>query len=339
MPNFFILTDGSADTTPLADPTPTNTRPAVATGATGTDGVAYCGGCEVMRLMFGGTRTSGDNETINYQVIGWQQVMGPDGEAWMPELLAGGVATLGADVYAATDMGAGTEYIADTITDTVDRKGNVVYTPENDTRAVIDIPLRGAEYVEVEVDRGTAATIDAWAMFASAASCGVGGNTMDVEVEGGDVDLISGGNGMTRLGTNGAAADVDGNQAGQLRYMGETLAAIDADTSALRDAPVEKTPVKVTQFVGTVSTAEPLASDGTFARAVYLQARKAAADNTGNVFVGLSDLDQGTAELFELEPGDTFQLEMPAGCKVDLNDIYVDADTADDGVVGWYVPA
>jgi len=189
MPNFFILTDGSADTTPLADPTPTNTRPAVATGATGTDGVAYCGGCEVMRLMFGGTRTSGDNETINYQVIGWQQVMGPDGEAWMPELLAGGVATLGADVYAATDMGAGTEYIADTITDTVDRKGNVVYTPENDTRAVIDIPLRGAEYVEVEVDRGTAATIDVWAMFASSGACGIGGNTVDVEVEAGDISI------------------------------------------------------------------------------------------------------------------------------------------------------
>ena len=189
MPNFFILTDGSADNSALADPTPTNTRPTVATGETGTDGVAYCGGCEVVRLMFGGS--DADGETINYQVIGWQQVMGPDGEAWMPELLAGGVATLGADVYAATDMGAGTEYIADTITDTVDRKGNVLYSPANDTRAVIDIPLRGSQYVQVEVDRGTAATIDVWAMFASSGACGIGGNTVDVEVENVDLDKLA----------------------------------------------------------------------------------------------------------------------------------------------------
>ena len=103
-------------------------------------------------------------------------------------------------------------------------------------------------------------------------------------------------------------------------------------------APVEKTPVLITQFIATASTAEALIGSETFARSVHLQAKKATTDNTGNIFIGLSGLDQGTAEVFELAPGDSFDLDMPAGTKIDLNDIYIDADTNNDGVVGWYIP-
>ena len=191
MANWFILTDGSTDKSANADPTPTNTEPTVVQGTTTTSGVARTNGAEVVRLMFGGT--DADNEDCAYQVIGWHTVIGPNGTAYVPELLAAGVATLGGDQYAATDMGGGDEYLADTITDTLDRLGTHVYSPADDTRAVIDIPLRGAMWVQVDFDKDAgsteAATIDVWAMFASSGACGIGGNTVDVEVEAGDISI------------------------------------------------------------------------------------------------------------------------------------------------------
>ena len=116
------------------------------------------------------------------------------------------------------------------------------------------------------------------------------------------------------------------------------LNALLAQLLPLTTTPVEKTPVKVVQAVAVPSTAEPLVGSETFAREVHLQAKKVAGDNTGNVFVGLSDLDQAAAELFELTPGQSMSIVMPPGTMVNVADIYVDADTADDGVVGWYIP-
>ena len=116
------------------------------------------------------------------------------------------------------------------------------------------------------------------------------------------------------------------------------LNALLAQLLPLTTTPVEKTPVKVVQAVAVPSTAEALVGSETFAREVHLQAKKVAGDNTGNVFVGLSDLDQAAAELFELTPGQSMSIVMPPGTMVNVADIYVDADTADDGVVGWYIP-
>ncbi len=116
------------------------------------------------------------------------------------------------------------------------------------------------------------------------------------------------------------------------------VAAAAADLNELTAAPVEKLPVLVSQYVAVASTAEALAAGGTEVRKLMLQAKKVTGDNTGNVHIGLAALDQGAAEMFELTPGATFELDMPAGCMVDLNDIYIDADTADDGVIGWYIP-
>ena len=139
-------------------------------------------------------------------------------------------------------------------------------------------------------------------------------------------------------GTDGAAVNASNELQVRDDDANTDLDTIAADLNELTAAPVEKTPAVVVQAITTPSTAEALVGSETFARAVYLQARKVAGDNTGNVFVGLSDLDQGVAELFELTPGSTCEIVMPSGTKIDLNDIYIDADTAVDGVVGWYIP-
>ena len=128
------------------------------------------------------------------------------------------------------------------------------------------------------------------------------------------------------------------NAATSLVAVDSELVNIAADAAELTNAPVAKVPVKIVETVDVVSTAQQLIVASTYARHLYLQAKKVAADNTGNVFIGLSDLDQAAAELFELIPGATYELKMPAGCKVELNNIYIDADNANDGVVGWYIP-
>ncbi|GAG26641.1 unnamed protein product, partial [marine sediment metagenome] len=60
-------------------------------------------------------------------------------------------------------------------------------------------------------------------------------------------------------------------------------AAAAADLNELTAAPIEKTPILVTQFVAAASTAEALIGSETFARVLHLQARKVDGDNTGNV--------------------------------------------------------
>ena len=88
---FRLALDGTAYTTALADPAVTATKPAdaPATGQVVIDTGHYPGA----RIMFGGTTT--DGHTINYQVILWTHVVGASNlEAWVPRLVAKGVATL-----------------------------------------------------------------------------------------------------------------------------------------------------------------------------------------------------------------------------------------------------
>ena len=64
--------------------------------------------------------------------------------------------------------------------------------------------------------------------------------------------------------------------------------------------------LKLTQgskAVAAAGTAEPLVSSSTKVRWVEIQAKKVAADNTGNVFLGDSTLEQGVKEGLELSPG------------------------------------
>ncbi len=105
------------------------------------------------------------------------------------------------------------------------------------------------------------------------------------------------------------------------------------------DVPILLTPTEITQAVAVAGTAEALAADGTHALGFALMAKKVGGDNVGAVYIGLSDLDAGVKEYFELAPGDVLRMSdlgLPDGVAIDLNDLYVDADNADDGVTGWY---
>ncbi|HUT57165.1 MAG TPA: hypothetical protein VNA25_04755 [Phycisphaerae bacterium] len=88
--------------------------------------------------------------------------------------------------------------------------------------------------------------------------------------------------------------------------------------------------------ITTPSTAEQLSTTSIYAVAVAFMAKRVARDNEGNVFVGTSLLDGGVAEQMELEPGDYWEVPIPAGRSVDLADFYIDADTAADGVICLY---
>jgi len=100
----------------------------------------------------------------------------------------------------------------------------------------------------------------------------------------------------------------------------------------------EITPIKIVKTVAVAGTAEKLIAAATYAYKLTIQAKLVAAENTGSVFIGLSDLDAGVAELFELTDRQKKTIEVPIGYKFDVSKIYIDADTSDDGIVGWYWP-
>lgn len=100
--------------------------------------------------------------------------------------------------------------------------------------------------------------------------------------------------------------------------------------------PVDVTHTKLVKTVSVAGTAVPIVVASTYARVLELQARLVAGDNTGNIFFGLSDLDKGVAELFELTPGDSIRIAVEKGERIDLANYYIDADNNSDGVVGWY---
>ena len=119
----------------------------------------------------------------------------------------------------------------------------------------------------------------------------------------------------------------------------ENKAVLTGGTQTTKVTTVLKVMTGVSQFVAVPSTAEALAADTTYATYVELTARKAAGANTGDVYVGVTGLDQGSLEYHPLSAGERWYMTCPAGVHIDLNDIYVDAINADDGVIGWYIPA
>ena len=299
---FTALIDDSAATAALTDPAPVAAKAEVI--GTAAHGVIDTRGQSVARIMFGGTDAA--DEAFNYQVIAWSQVIGQSAEGWIPRVIAKGLVTLGADVYAVAGVGGATNFFADTITDTI-LDGATVYTV-TDQRAVLEVSVRDAERIEVQTDLTTAAKADAFIQL------GGGDSAIPISVEAniGNVGLL-----------DTTETEID--------------PAIKSEQQILTSAPVEKTPIVVVKTATSGSQAALVASE-TFARAVYLQAKKVGGDNTGNIFLGTSAVSVGDAELFELTPGATYELEMPAGTKVDINDIYIDVDTTGDGVIGWYIP-
>lgn len=143
-PKFTKVVDGSTSNTALAAPDATAALPAGAINVTN---------CETVRLMFGGTDAA--NEHFNYAVDGITEAYAADGvsKAFVPQLAASGVVTLGAKTYGAGGavLGASANLWADTITDTSGAKLASPFSPANDTIAYIDIRCAGFSYIVVRV--------------------------------------------------------------------------------------------------------------------------------------------------------------------------------------------
>jgi len=140
---------------------------------------------------------------------------------------------------------------------------------------------------------------------------------------------------------NGDWVAMQGTATGDLRTRDDDantdLDAMVADLNELTAAPVKKT---LTIFVKTATsgTQVALVAAETFCRAFSIQAKKVGGNNTGNVFIGAAAVSVGDAEVFDLTPGSSISPDIPAGVKIDLNEIFIDVDNTGDGVVGWYVP-
>jgi len=150
--------DSDTATTALANPVPVNTLPVAAAGTTGA---IQTHSDSMARIMIGGTDAA--NETINYQVVLWRRagtVSGADANAYIPELIAKGVATLGATTFTVDDIGSGAEFFADTITNTLARTGVAVNSSADDAIATIEVDVHNACAIEVETDLATAASSD-----------------------------------------------------------------------------------------------------------------------------------------------------------------------------------
>lgn len=86
--------------------------------------------------------------------------------------------------------------------------------------------------------------------------------------------------------------------------------------------------------VAAAGTAVALTSSPTWVSQVRIMAKKVGGDNTGNVYIGDSTVDQSSKQGIELANGESHEIyPMPGGHQVNLADIYVDAATNADGVV------
>ncbi len=89
--------------------------------------------------------------------------------------------------------------------------------------------------------------------------------------------------------------------------------------------------IQGTKAVASAGTPVLLVAAQTLVESVVIQAQKGVATaNTGNVYVGFSATPG--ANLLVLTPGAALNLEAPAGKKIDLHTIYIDAVTNADAV-------
>ena len=156
-----LVMDGDTSAAAITTPLPAIIELPLA-GA-GTSGGVRTNGKEFCQIMFGGTDTANDNFT--YTVTLYRRIQGIDGadfDNYWPELVCSGTATLGADTYVNNDIGATGNFIADTITDSVERQDLVsIWSPADDSMAVISIDVRNYEAVQVrtDIDAGGTASV------------------------------------------------------------------------------------------------------------------------------------------------------------------------------------
>ena len=105
---------------------------------------------------------------------------------------------------------------------------------------------------------------------------------------------------------------------------------------------VGKTFALIAQAVAVPGTAVPLTTSNINVRAFWVQAKRISGDNTGKIYIGTLDVDQdgaNDAEELELNPGDYWEMPIPADVTINLSTVFIDAVTATDGVVGGYILA
>ena len=99
---------------------------------------------------------------------------------------------------------------------------------------------------------------------------------------------------------------------------------------------IPQTVVQFSKTVAAAGTAVALIGAETHVTEVHLMAKKVGGANTGNVFIGVSTVDKTTRQIIELQPGDYWEPPIEPGKQINLADLYIDAATTADGVVGVY---
>ena len=94
---------------------------------------------------------------------------------------------------------------------------------------------------------------------------------------------------------------------------------------------------EIARTVAAAGTAVPLHIDRTPISGLHLMAKTITGANTGNVYIGLSTVDKASRQIWKLEPDDAWEPLFARA--IDLNDLWIDADNAGDGVTGFYTPA
>ena len=98
---------------------------------------------------------------------------------------------------------------------------------------------------------------------------------------------------------------------------------------------IDTKPEQILKTVAATNIPEALAADGTFFRTATLIAHNDwDVSNTGNVRLGASSING--RQPVTMPPGSVWNIIAPDGQKYDLNDYYLDVDTAADGVVIEY---
>lgn len=104
----------------------------------------------------------------------------------------------------------------------------------------------------------------------------------------------------------------------------------------VRAAFLSEVVTKLYAVVAVPGTAVPLSTTPLYVKKAAITATRAAAVNAGLVFIGDSEVDKDTSRQRSLNPGDEWDLPIAEGELKDLSTVYVDAETATDGVYVMY---
>jgi len=152
--NLNLLVNSSADDAALAVLGPAAALPAY---------VYECGGARSLFLMFGGTCKDADAGT--YLLSLWFAMTGgEDGEdpTFIPWMVGTGAMTAGTLEYGdgAGIIGPAANHFCDTLTETSSCPRARVWSPANNSIALLEVDALGAVAASIQTKRGTMASVD-----------------------------------------------------------------------------------------------------------------------------------------------------------------------------------